>query len=57
MDEPTEFLDEETERVVLEHLKELKKNHLVIAVVHKEKLLDIADTHIKMKNETLEVSA
>lgn len=57
MDEPTEFLDEETERVVLEHLKELKNNHLIIAVVHKEKLLDIADTHIKMKNETLEVSA
>lgn len=57
MDEPTEFLDEETETVVLEHLKELKKTHLIITVVHKEKLLNIADTHIKMTNETLEVSA
>lgn len=56
MDEPTEFLDDATEEIVLEHLKDLKEHTLIIAVVHRRALLDIADTHIVMQNETLEVS-
>ena len=56
MDEPTEFLDDATEEIVLEHLKDLKEHTLIIAVVHRRALLDIADTHIVMRNETLEVS-
>jgi ATP-binding cassette subfamily C protein CydD len=53
MDEPTEFLDGETEALVLNYLDRLKKQCAVIAVVHRRKLLDIADEHYQLEHQLL----
>lgn len=45
MDEPTEFLDAETEQLVMEYLSELKEASAIIAVIHRRQLLGIADSH------------
>ncbi|MFP3359651.1 ATP-binding cassette domain-containing protein, partial [Planococcus sp. SIMBA_143] len=45
MDEPTEFLDATTEALIMEHLAELKQEAAIVAVVHRRKLLNIADRH------------
>ncbi len=45
MDEPTEFLDAETEQLVMDHLGQLKEDAAIVAVVHRRKLLKIADAH------------
>lgn len=45
MDEPTEFLDATTEEMVLSYLDEIKHESAIIAVVHRRKLLSIADAH------------
>lgn len=48
-DEPTGALDTETSVVVLDILKELSKNHLIIMVTHNERLADkYCDRIIKM---------
>lgn len=48
MDEPTEFLDAETEQLVMKYLEELKETSAIIAVIHRRKLLAIADEHYVM---------
>lgn len=48
MDEPTEFLDAETEQLVMKYLEELKETTAIIAVIHRRKLLAIADEHYVM---------
>lgn len=53
MDEPTEFLDAETEELVLAYLKELKTRSAVIAVVHRKRMLNIADAHYELQNQSL----
>ena len=45
MDEPTEFLDAETEQLVMKYLSELKETSAIIAVIHRRQLLSIADSH------------
>ncbi|WP_246153173.1 ATP-binding cassette domain-containing protein [Salinicoccus hispanicus] len=45
MDEPTEFLDATTEEMIMAYLAELKLESAIIAVVHRRKLLKIADHH------------
>lgn len=45
MDEPTEFLDAETEQLVMKYLTELKETSAIIAVIHRRQLLSIADSH------------
>ena len=43
-DEPTGNLDEENEKIVFEHLKELaKQGHTVIVVSHNESVKNYAD--------------
>lgn len=54
MDEPTEFLDAETESIVLNHLNEFKEFSTIIAVVHRQRLLNISDTHYHLENGKLE---
>src|SRR5699024_9768060 len=51
MDEPTEFLDAETESIVLDHLNEFKEISTIIAVVHRQRLLNISDTHYHLENK------
>src|SRR5699024_4188387 len=53
MDEPTEFLDAETEQLVMKHLTELKKTSAIIAVIHRRQLLSIADSHYVLNNGQL----
>lgn len=53
MDEPTEFLDSETERIVLEKLNELKSSRLIIAVVHRKQLLNYSDAHYEYRDNAL----
>src|SRR5699024_11053311 len=54
MDEPTEFLDAETESIVLDHLNEFKEFSTIIAVVHRQRLLNISDTHYHLENKKME---
>ena len=54
MDEPTEFLDAETENIVLDHLKALKEFSTIIAVVHRRRLLNISDTHYHLEHKKLQ---
>ncbi|CAD2070629.1 ATP-binding cassette domain-containing protein [Phocicoccus pinnipedialis] len=53
MDEPTEFLDSRTEALVLEKLYELKKECLIVAVVHRRQLLSYSDVHYEYKNNEI----
>lgn len=53
MDEPTEFLDAGTEELVLNYLNELKEKSAIIAVVHRRKLLNIADSHYQLEHQSL----
>ena len=53
MDEPTEFLDATTEQLVMDHLNQLKKQHAIIAVIHRRQLLKIADEHYVMGERSL----
>ncbi|CDZ98976.1 ATP-binding/permease protein CydD [Jeotgalicoccus saudimassiliensis] len=53
MDEPTEFLDAETEQLVMKYLTELKETSAIIAVIHRRQLLSIADSHYVMDNGEL----
>lgn len=48
LDEPTEGLDKETERIVFENLIELMHNKTVIFITHNAKLLDKFDRVIKL---------
>ncbi|MFC3389463.1 ATP-binding cassette domain-containing protein [Salinicoccus sesuvii] len=50
MDEPTEFLDATTEEMVMDYLAELKEDAAIVAVVHRRKLLKIADHHYTFSN-------
>lgn len=54
MDEPTEFLDAETESIVLDQLNEFKDFSTIIAVVHRRRLLNISDTHYHLENKKIE---
>lgn len=54
MDEPTEFLDAETESIVLDQLNEFKEFSTIIAVVHRRRLLNISDTHYHLENKKME---
>lgn len=54
MDEPTEFLDAETESIVLDHLNAFKDFSTIIAVVHRRRLLNISDTHYHLENKKLQ---
>ena len=53
MDEPTEFLDAETEQLVMKYLTELKETSAIIAVIHRRQLLNIADSHYVLNNGQL----
>lgn len=53
MDEPTEFLDATTEALIMEHLAELKQEAAIVAVVHRKKLLNIADRHYTFSNRQI----
>lgn len=53
MDEPTEFLDAETEQLVMKYLSELKKEAAIIAVIHRRQLLHIADSHFVLEDGRL----
>lgn len=53
MDEPTEFLDAETEQLILEYINQIKDECAIIAVVHRKRLLNIADEHYQLENQTL----
>lgn len=53
MDEPTEFLDATTEALIMEHLAELKREAAIVAVVHRRKLLNIADRHYTFSNRQI----
>jgi ATP-binding cassette subfamily C protein CydD len=53
MDEPTEFLDATTEALIMEHLAELKQEAAIVAVVHRRKLLNIADRHYTFSNRQI----
>ncbi|WP_342388485.1 ATP-binding cassette domain-containing protein [Salinicoccus bachuensis] len=53
MDEPTEFLDATTEALIMEHLAELKQEAAIVAVVHRRKLLKIADRHYTFSNRQI----
>lgn len=54
MDEPTEFLDAETEQLVMKYLTELKETSAIIAVIHRRQLLSIADSHYVLNNGELQ---
>lgn len=49
-DEPTSFLDDENKRKVLEKLKALSKDFLVIVVTHDYDVLEYAETVLKLEN-------
>lgn len=53
MDEPTEFLDAETEQLVMKYLSELKETSAIIAVIHRRQLLSIADSHYVLSERRL----
>ncbi len=53
MDEPTEFLDAGTENLILEYLESFKAFSTIIAVVHRERLLGISDTHHHLENKQI----
>lgn len=53
MDEPTEFLDADTESIVLDYLNEFKEFSTIIAVVHRRRLLNISDTHHHLENKKM----
>lgn len=53
MDEPTEFLDAETESLILEYLEGFKAFSTIIAVVHRQRLLGISDTHHHLENKQI----
>lgn len=53
MDEPTEFLDAKTEQLVMDHLAALKQSVAIVAVVHRRKLLTIADQHYTISDGRL----
>lgn len=53
MDEPTEFLDAKTEQLVMSHLEILKESTAIVAVVHRRKLLKIADRHYTLENRRI----
>lgn len=53
MDEPTEFLDAQTEQLVMKYLTELKETSAIIAVIHRRQLLSIADSHYVLEHGEL----
>lgn len=53
MDEPTEFLDAETESLILKYLEGFKAFSTIIAVVHRRRLLGISDTHHHLENKEI----
>lgn len=54
LDESTSALDEETERKVLETLKELANNKFSILIIaHRKSILDACDRFYKLKNGTI----
>lgn len=53
MDEPTEFLDSKTEQLVMRHLESLKQSAAIVAVVHRKRLLKIADWHYTLDDRRI----
>lgn len=49
-DELTSSLDDKTTDLIIKILKELKKEHTIIIITHKEKIMNIADNLIKLTN-------
>lgn len=48
LDEPTSHLDTETEKVVVEHLKEKLKGKTALIVTHRDAILELADEVIEL---------
>ena len=48
-DELTSSLDDKTTNLIIKIIKELKKNHTIIIITHKDKIMDIADNLIVLK--------
>jgi ABC-type bacteriocin/lantibiotic exporter with double-glycine peptidase domain len=49
LDEPTSALDTETEAIVLEVIRKMSKNKLIIISAHRKSLIDIADQVVYLK--------
>ena len=47
-DEPTNFLDDKNKIKIINSIKNVKKNKIVIILSHDEKILDISDKIIKL---------
>ena len=50
-DELTSSLDDKTTNTVIKIIKELKKEHTIIIITHKEKIMNIADNLIILKTK------
>ena len=50
-DELTSSLDDKTTDLVIKIIKELKKEHTIIIITHKEKIMSIADNLITLKTK------
>lgn len=53
LDEPTNFLDEENEKRVLDYIKKINKYRTIIIVSHKKEFKKIADNVFLVKNQTV----
>ena len=53
MDEPTSALDTKTEQELINTLKDLKKDRLIIMTTHKKNFIEKFDTILNLKNKTL----
>lgn len=51
MDEPTSALDVETEKIVIQSIKDMAKDKLVIMSAHRKSLIDIADRVVMIGGE------
>ncbi len=48
LDEPTSALDAETEQIIVNVIKELSKNKLIMIAAHRQSLKDIADVVVNL---------
>ena len=53
LDEPTASLDEISEKIVLEHIKQLANKSIVIAATHHDALIDVSGKIIEISTERL----
>ena len=55
LDEPTASLDQDSSKLMIEMLKEIKKDKLIIVISHSEELLNQCDNILVLSNKGLDL--